>query len=719
MNKFTEPFFKQGDLVKSAKSIFRITQKLYLFIYQMNLVLFSLCIVLFFYIYLLKNGWGGGSRLYIELQLALIIETRGLSLVSMFIDLLVQIFNIHTVHWGHGLFLLPILTSYYLQKSILRLNPYKDIAVGGDIKDTAFGASIKARALDIQKIGGNLFKGTVIVLGKFKGKFLKMNETLSVLAVAPPGTGKTTAIVVPTIFECDEMSMVINDPKPELCFTTSGYRSTIGPVFILNWGSQNDVPNNVYYPSWNPLSPSQIPQNVADRDLYIGTIVKILIPINSGTSDTYWQESGRSALGAFLHFMVSKCERATANDYFYNKLASGVLEEIDILTLKQYYMEMEDINATTAIYILENGDLNKDNYVPIGSWKTIPKDWRGKEASIPMLLDWYSILNMTIHKEIEDKRAMGDTAFYDDLEQMIKAMLQEGREFGYNRRVILDMNRLLTAAGKERASILSVMLNAIEIFSNQAVRNRTSHSDFTMLDLRGMIDPKDGKFKPVTVYLSINQADALALYPISAMFIDIMNKFLLSRLPGAEHNGKKIGPYPIIFVLDEFPQMPALETVIQGPALGRGQKISYLLIAQDLQQIAHKYSENEANTLMSTTACKIILTQNNFQTAQTFSQMMGTFKTKELKDFRKYKIESGDDRSLYSPQDLMELPSGKQVIIYQNAIKRPIEADAPTWFKDKGMIKKSKIPSAPPIPEYLIENHKANMPPPPPKLVVE
>ena len=76
--------------------------------------------------------------------------------------------------------------------------------------------------------------------------FLKLSETLSVLVCAPPGTGKTVGVVVPTIFECDTVSMIVNDPKPELCYITSGYRAQVGPVFIINWGKEDDPINNVY-----------------------------------------------------------------------------------------------------------------------------------------------------------------------------------------------------------------------------------------------------------------------------------------------------------------------------------------------------------------------------------------------------------------------------------------------------------------------------------------
>ena len=42
-----------------------------------------------------------------------------------------------------------------------------------------------------------------------------------VFGMGPAGTGKTIGCVIPTILECDNVSMIVNDPKPELDFKTS------------------------------------------------------------------------------------------------------------------------------------------------------------------------------------------------------------------------------------------------------------------------------------------------------------------------------------------------------------------------------------------------------------------------------------------------------------------------------------------------------------------
>src|SRR6185437_13831589 len=84
--------------------------------------------------------------------------------------------------------------------------------------------------------------GKLAICGKFKGKLLRMHETLSLLLLAPPGTGKSVGFIVPCAVELDQASLFIHDQKPELHDMVSGHRAKLGPVFQLKW-SAVDKPN--------------------------------------------------------------------------------------------------------------------------------------------------------------------------------------------------------------------------------------------------------------------------------------------------------------------------------------------------------------------------------------------------------------------------------------------------------------------------------------------
>ena len=648
-----------------------------------------------------RYGWSPASITWMKIYLSHMLTTGGLSVLAEIPYWLSRTF-LHT-DLPCLTPLLPIIAYYFLADATLvsEFNPH-----GNDKFNEK--SSNKATLEDIKKMG--LWDGFMMVLGYFKKKPLMMNECLSALCVAPPGTGKTQGVVLPTIFDCNTVSMIINDPKPELNKKSSAYRATVGPVFIMNWAGQDDPERGIYYPSWNPLSPEHVPFNAEQRDLYVDSICKVLIPDNTSSSaDPHWQLTGRAGLSGLVQFIISKIERAKADDYFYARITSGAFDAEDAAVLSDYYLAMiHDPNAYAAHALLQRGELNATNYVHVGTWANIPDAWRGREASLSMILDWLNANQIRIAEEMENRRRQGDqmVMMADPMKDLFTDAVNEARQYAYAHRAILELTQLANTPDKARGSILSTILAGLAIFRNAAVRNRTSHSDFHFSDLRGLRDPRDGKIKPVTVYLSINMVDAEALNPITGIFIELMSSFLLANAPEQMHNGEKLGPCPVLFVLDEMPKMQKLQAVIQGPDLGRGQQISYLIIGQDLHQIAEKYGNDAAATIISTTAAKIVLRQNDPDTADRFSKMMGMkMKIKTSKGADGKETESTTEELLYSPMDIMKLPDNKQLVIFQGFYNRPIEADKQMAFKDPRLAKYMAMGEAPPLPEFLVPAH--------------
>ena len=665
-----------------------------------------------------RYGWTDATKQWLEIYFLNALNTFGMSVIAQ-----VPYWIINTVM--HPDFasitpLLPIIAYYFLDDDTFKseFNPYSKDKYDEKTSRKATADDIKKMAADFNNKEG-LFKGFMMVLGyfKYKGKDtpLMMDECLSTLCVAPPGTGKTTGVVVPTILDCDTVSMIINDPKPELKQLTSGYRSTIGPVFIMNWAGQDDPDNGIYYPSWNPLSPQHIPYNPDQRDLYIDSMCKVLV--QDTTEDPHWANTGRAGLAGLIHFIVSKVERAKADDYFFARINNGTFNADDAAVLGDYYLSMmNDPNAYAAYSLLQNGGLNAMNYVHIGTWENIPDSWHGHEASFSMILDWITASQVAIAEEMEERRRQGDQMSLmgaDPMKDMLLNAVEEARRFSYAHRSIAELTQLANTPDKERGSILSTMLEGLAIFRNSAVRNRTSHSDFHFSDLRGIKDPRDGKIKPVSVYLSVNMVDAQAVNPITAIFIELMSNYLLAHTPGTIVDGEKVGPCPVLFVLDEMPKMQKLDAVIQGPDLGRGCKVSYLIIGQDIHQIQEKYGADAASTIISTTAAKVVLRQNDIDTARKFSEMIGKKKTKKKEKGADGKeVEVDKEEPLYSEMDIMKLPKDKLLVIYQGWYHRPIEASNPQYYMNKTpvqkrLVEKIKMGEASPLPEFLIPSHHA------------
>lgn len=660
--------------------------------------------------YLIGNGISKDSLSEVSKFIQTIINSPSY-LFSRYWHWIKQISNYHGA-FSFSLWL-PILPIISLPFGLLigaATNPYR-------FQSNIHGSARIAELKDIKKMG--LLDGFCMVVGKYKGHLLMMKETLSTLCCAPPGTGKTSGVVIPTIFHSHGMSIVVNDPKPELCFTTTGARAKDGPVFVINWGAEDNPAEGVYYPSWNPLSPNALPAPGPDRDMYVDSMCNILVEDPKGGADPHWSKTGRAALTGFIHFIASKCERARANDYFIGRVYEGKLDEEDKRVLEGYYLEMRDPMSARAIQDLHNDTLTIDNYLPIGTWSLLPEKWIGHESCLAMILEWITESQIKQSQEIKRRLDEGDqmAAMADPMRDMLEEAIDEARKFGYSPRCIVELSQLSSMPDKERGSVLSTGFSGIGIFKNSAVVSRTSFSDLHFKDLRGMKDPITGEWKPISVYLSVNQVDARALGVISGTFIELMSSYLIANPPKFQNKTDgQMGPFPTLFVLDEFPQMPKLKAIIDGPAVGRGQKVSYLLIGQDLGQISGKYGKDDLETVISTTACKVILSQNNEQTAQRFSKMIGN-KTVQTTSFSKNEglsFQKGSNpfsknvsyqlqgTSVISTTQLLSLPMLKQVVLMQGFIDRPIMADAPRFYLDKQMLALSKLPPAPYVPDWIV-----------------
>ena len=118
--------------------------------------------------------------------------------------------------------------------------------------------------------------------------------------------------------------------------------------------------------------------------------------------------------------------------------------------------------------------------------------------------------------------------------------------------------------------------------------------------------------------------------------------------------------------------------------------------------------------MISTTACKVILSQNNEVTAQRFSKMIGNKTvqttsyskqegfTKQANPFAKNVNYQLQGVSVITSSQLLSLPMLKQVVLYQSYIDRPILADSPRWYLDPKMRALAKLPTAPNVPEWIV-----------------
>lgn len=573
------------------------------------------------------------------------------------------------LHWkaGFTVFGVSALSSLFVSAIFYAVCPYRSFEMThGDVrwavdKDIKF---MEAR----RQIG--IKGGYVGILGKWtSGKYIRLIEPISVACSAPPGTGKTAALVVPSIVESPEISMIVNDPKPELAEMTSGYRAEIGNVFIIDWSATDKPHEGLFYPRFNFLSSELVPPaNTAERDTYLDAVAKVLIPDAKG--DKYFTDKGRDCLTGFMHYLVSHVNDAKSD-------------------------------------------------------KGIPTQWRGMEASFPMLVDWIADAQYQAGKAADEKNAQAaankQLPTADGMNMFLSGLCDQIRAGGYSERAFTSISPLVNMADKERSGVLGTMDQAMLPFKNKAVKERTSACDFTSMDLRGMRDIDTGEWLPVTLYICVNQAEAQAFANITALLYEVLSRDFLSYGPGEkDKRGRVMGPLTICFMMDEFAKLPKSETVLTGPDLGRSKKVSYWLIFQARSQIIKTYSKEDGTTIDSTCGVTILLSQNDAETAAHYQKTVGkttirkaSFSrqaglSKATNPFARNESIASEGVDFLRTEDITAMQPGTHLILPQNFLNRPLKVKSPFFFEDDNMLAKVYNPRtglgpapANPLPEHI------------------
>ena len=518
---------------------------------------------------------------------------------------------------------------------------------------------------------------------KATGVRIGLIETLSVLGIAPPGTGKTARLVVPGVLGTDESCFLVHDPKPELWEICSGHRSKLGPCFRMDWGATDTPDKGVFHPKFNFLDSRIVPPQGPARDTYIDSLGKVLVAENKG-ENSYFTNRGRATLIAMVHYLLGRINDAPDNP---------------------------------------------DRWKEIG----LPERWHGKEASFPMLVDY-----LTYGRREAEKRASQNAEFKQDpAGGWINEIVDDSIMRGLAPRIERELNSLIRMADKERSGLLGEMEEGIAPFKNGAVSERTEAADFMPSDFSGRIKAKKiaqwvkegivegyprtreewetvrpllkkSDWEPVTVFICLNQAEAPAFERITALFFEVVSRELLTYGPNEiTRTGSVMGPFPTCFLMDELVKFGKCNAVIDGPDLGRSKKRYYVLIAQDIAQIKRVYSEEQKKTILSTAAVRFILPQNSPETIEDIQKTVGKTTVRRKSVSRQVGLSKSSNpfagnlsmniegTNLLNVGNLTEMPKGHHLLIVQGKLARPIWCRSALYFSDPEIAPKAYNPRLP------------------------
>ncbi|MFN7609549.1 MAG: type IV secretory system conjugative DNA transfer family protein [bacterium] len=432
-----------------------------------------------------------------------------------------------------------------------------------------YGYAKFATMRDIRAMGF-AFDGPGIVLGRKDGKLITSDQPLSVLCLAPPGTGKTSGFVVPNLLH-NQNSMLVYDKKGELYRLTAEARKKMGHAIVL-WDITSAAST-----SFNIFSREFLPESEDDYIPYVDNIGHLLIPSEHAENEFFY----RAAQNVFKFFAL-------------------------------YALHAEDeVNLDRIGELIFDGGDTAANMKKILEDETIPR---------------------SIHR-------IGEKMLAD------------------------------TKASDQWSGIVGTIRNVFNVFDDaNLVRITRGASGFSGAMLRK---------RPITVYVRVLEKDSERLKPVVKLLFHAVSLHLISAPPSSNDR-------QVTFICDEFKRMGRFQEMIDLPEISRGYKLNLLIVAQDYGQIETVYGKAAISTLETNTEYKVILRQNNYETAKRISEAIGAFTDKRTSEnIDKKSIvdktvganQTEEAMALVTAQDIMTLAPGECIIIKGGASARPIKAE--------------------------------------------
>lgn len=160
-----------------------------------------------------------------------------------------------------------------------------------------------------------------------------------------------------------------------------------------------------------------------------------------------------------------------------------------------------------------------------------------------------------------------------------------------------------------RASIIISLLTTIGDYVDEVVSDFTSTNDFFFQEL--------GQRK-IVLYVLIPTMDKTWESLINLFFTQMFQELYLL----GDNNGAKL-PVPLLFLLDEFPNLGKFNDFEEFLATCRGYRIACSVILQNHSQMIDKYGKEKAESILGNCAFKLCLGNVNESSATYFSNLTG------------------------------------------------------------------------------------------------
>lgn len=236
-------------------------------------------------------------------------------------------------------------------------------------------------------------------------------------------------------------------------------------------------------------------------------------------------------------------------------------------------------------------------------------------------------------------------------------------------------NRMASTDIRTLSAYLSVLSDGgLSLWADPAVRDATSHSDFTFTDLRRT---------PSTIYFVVGPND---LDPLSAL---IRLMFQQAVAITQREMPQQDEPFPVLFLLDEFASLGRMDALSQAITTLRGYGGRLMIIVQSLSNL-QVYGQDGAQNFLANCRLQLFMAPADKDTPDYISRAIGDFTRKarskswQSTEFMSANVQEREEGArLIRPEELRKLGENTIVALIQN--QDPVKTDKVLYYEDAAL----------------------------------
>ena len=512
------------------------------------------------------------------------------------------------------------------------------------------------------------------------------------LIIGTTRSGKGETFVVPEIDIYsraeEKSSLVINDPKGELvamCKETLEKRGY--DVYMLN------LLQPINSMSYNPLElvkQAYKRKDYSEAQLLCKTLTHSLY-FKPNVKDPFWQNSAMSLVNALILAVCDECIKRNEEEKITMYTVANMLSELggsnekigdtEVNKLDEYFKSLPSNSVAKSQYATSSfaGGSARGNIfsVAMSELQTYTLEETGKLTS-KNSLDFEEIGFYSTYKcKVKIKETLED----EDINNIYRIEDIHNKEHKNNifgiRDISLeleDINSSISNIGDLRKKLQKLLMKHITAFD---VDGKDVTSKIT-IDLSEVNFYEVGEYE-VEYKVPLNRPKAIFMvtpdydksnHVLASIFVRQIY-YVLAKKASLNDTGKC--DREVIYILDEFGNMPPIEGFanIITVCLGRG--IRFNMIIQAYSQLKNLYGE-DSPTIEGNCGNQIYIMTNENDTAEKFSKLLGektiitNSRSGEVFSLDKSQTESLDSRRLLKADELTKLKEGETVVV--RVIKR-------------------------------------------------